>query len=215
MARRARSNIELIVERLTEQGYMFHLNDDARTPVTPLHPPGPKVTEITEWFRRHFNAVPMTLTSWLRVVGDVWLVGSHPDWPGSTAADPLVIELEGSLYPDHSIIEYFAEDLFNRQKMGGAGRLGPFELPVAPDRLHKDNTSGDLPTASSFRTGARTAYSSPRRQCRSWRTCAGSSLTAGSPCILAPRRNGVSGGNSQPICFRSSCSLNDQPLPPR
>jgi hypothetical protein len=41
----------------------------------------------------------MTLLSWVRLVGDVWLVGTHPQWAESASADPLVIEAEGSRYP--------------------------------------------------------------------------------------------------------------------
>jgi hypothetical protein len=32
MARRARQNVEVIVERLSSEGYRFHSNDDAQTP---------------------------------------------------------------------------------------------------------------------------------------------------------------------------------------
>jgi hypothetical protein len=42
--------------------------------------------------------VPMPLLSWVRVVGDVWLVGTHPQWAASASADPLVIEAEDSRY---------------------------------------------------------------------------------------------------------------------
>jgi hypothetical protein len=35
MARRARHNVEVIVERLSSDGYRFHSNDDAQTPVSP------------------------------------------------------------------------------------------------------------------------------------------------------------------------------------
>ena len=36
MARRARHNINLIVERLRNDGYRFHSNDNARTPALPF-----------------------------------------------------------------------------------------------------------------------------------------------------------------------------------
>ena len=39
MARRARRNVEVIVGRLVGQGYRFHANDDAQTPVVPWVPP--------------------------------------------------------------------------------------------------------------------------------------------------------------------------------
>jgi hypothetical protein len=41
MARRARRNIELIVERLSKDGYRFHTNDDTQAPVQPYMPPTP------------------------------------------------------------------------------------------------------------------------------------------------------------------------------
>jgi hypothetical protein len=35
-------------------------------------------------------------------------VGTHPQWPTSADADPLVIEVEGARYPgESSIREYF------------------------------------------------------------------------------------------------------------
>jgi len=72
MAKRARQNIELIIERLREPGYVFHTNDDAQTPVAPHTPPGGRVEEVLGWLTENFPSVPMTLVSWLRHVGDVW-----------------------------------------------------------------------------------------------------------------------------------------------
>ncbi len=72
MAVRARHNIEVIVERLTQE-------------------------------------VPLTLLSWVRLVGDVWLVGTHPEWPTSASADPLVIQVEGSHHPEWPIQDYFTD----------------------------------------------------------------------------------------------------------
>jgi hypothetical protein len=145
MARRARQNVEVIIERLTEQGYVFHTNDDARTPVTAHHTPGAHVDEVYGWLTDHFNVVPMTLVSWLRLVGDVWLVGTHHEWPESSSADPLVIELEGAMYPDHSITDYLDDELLGHEESSRPGSLRPFRLPVAPDRLHKENVSGGPP----------------------------------------------------------------------
>jgi hypothetical protein len=88
----------------------------------------------------------MTLLSWVRLVGDVWLVGTHPRWATSAADDPLVIELEGSRYPGESIRSYFEDsqeawhEWSTRQPTAE-----PFVLPLAPDRLHKQNISGGPP----------------------------------------------------------------------
>ena len=118
-ARRAGQNIAIVVERLTEQGFIFHANDDGQTPVASHYPPGRVAESVVDWLLSHFGAVPMTLLSWLRLVGDVWFVGTHPDWPESAAADPLVIELEGSKYPDVPIIDYF-EAVFGSDHADGA-----------------------------------------------------------------------------------------------
>ncbi|MGA4732036.1 hypothetical protein ACPB67_31870 [Micromonospora taraxaci] len=141
MARRARSNIETLVMRLREQGYRFHQNDDDQTPTEPYAPPGPKADELLHWLEQRLGPLPMVLTSWIRIVGDVWLVGTHPQWPDSTAADPLVLELAGSRYPDSDIREYFAEEIEAWQE----DQDEPFLLPVAPDHFHKGNVSGGDP----------------------------------------------------------------------
>jgi hypothetical protein len=142
MARRARQNIETIVRRLADQNYRFHLNDDDETPVVPHRPPGERAPFVAEWLDAHAGPLPMTVRSWLLLVGDVWLVGAHPRWPESAAADPLVIELEGSKYPNYSIVDYFAAELTAH---GDCERDAPFALPFAPDRLHKENVSGGSP----------------------------------------------------------------------
>jgi hypothetical protein len=45
MARRARHNVEVIVERLTRGGFRFHTNDDAQIPLIPHIPPTSAATE--------------------------------------------------------------------------------------------------------------------------------------------------------------------------
>lgn len=144
MARRARHNVDVIIERLNEQGYVFHTNDDAMTPVTPHHPPDDRAAVVAEWLGEHIGEVPMTVTAWLRHVGDVWLVGTHPEWPDSSSADPLVIELEGSQYPDHDITDYFTDEL-DMHRSSTDHEDAVLQLPISPDRLHKSNTSGGPP----------------------------------------------------------------------
>lgn len=146
MARRARHNIEVIVERLADAGYRFHTNDDEQTPETPFVPATAGAVEHANWLLERFGAVPMTFLSWVRLVGDVWLVGTHPHWPASASADPLVVEAEGSRYPDSSIRTYFEDELAHwREWSSQDAAAGPFVLPLAPDRLHKENVSGGPP----------------------------------------------------------------------
>ena len=146
MALRARRNIEVIVERLSKDGYRFHCNDDEQSPENPYVPPTTTATEQADWLRERFGAVPLTLLSWVRLVGDVWLVGTHPQWPTSASADPLVIEVEGSRYPDASIRDHFDDELSGwRESRAEDSAADPFVLPLAPDRLHKENVSGGAP----------------------------------------------------------------------
>lgn len=146
MAHRARHNIEVLVGRLREQGFQFHTNDDSRGPVVPYRPPTEQATSLDAWLQDRFGPIPMVVSSWVRIVGDVWLVGTHPSWAESSAADPLVIELEGTRYPDTSIRDYFDGEFEAWQEWSGADdEAGGFALPVAPDRLHKDNVSGGAP----------------------------------------------------------------------
>jgi hypothetical protein len=146
MALRARRNIEVIVERLREDGYRFHTNDDEQRPMTPYVPPTSGAGEHAEWLDRTFGPLPLTILSWVRLVGDVWLVGTHPEWENSSEADPMVIELEGSLYPELSIKEHFTSTHESwRETVEAYPDHGPFVLELAPDYLHKANTSGGAP----------------------------------------------------------------------
>ncbi len=141
MATRARRNIDVILGRLREAGYRFHQGDD-QTPVTPHFPPTASAGKHARWLEERFGPAPLTLLSWVRIVGDVWLVGTHPGWPQSEAADPLVITAE---WTDGRPC--------TRERMEGQYELweerrdedpaaGPFVMPLAPDRFHKHGVSG-------------------------------------------------------------------------
>lgn len=143
-ADRARRNVETLVERLQARGFRAKRNDDEGTPCRAHVPPSPDAPALAGWLEATFAPFPMTVSAWIRQVGDVWLVGDLPGWPTSVLADPLVVELEWaelggsrSYYQD----EYAAylEDT-TRQDAGLA-----FQLDYAPDELHKANISGDAP----------------------------------------------------------------------
>lgn len=146
MALRARSNIHLLVKRLRSQGFVFHSNDDERAPVVPFRPATTVAPQLVAWLEAQFGPVPLVLSSWIRLVGDVWLVGTHPAWSESSGADPLVIELEGTRYPGGSISNYFVSEYEAWvEEVAQDSAVGSFVLPVAPDRLHKANVSGGVP----------------------------------------------------------------------
>jgi hypothetical protein len=145
MAHRARHNVEVLVGRLREQGYQFHSNDGSQQPVEPHRPPTTDADSLVDWLEAQFGPIPMALSSWVRIVGDVWLVGTHPEWVESSAADPLVLEVEGSRYPRVQMRDHFEAEFAAWQEWSDNNAEGPFELPVAPDRLHKANISGGDP----------------------------------------------------------------------
>ncbi|MDR1450037.1 MAG: hypothetical protein LBI84_07555 [Propionibacteriaceae bacterium] len=144
MARRARRNVETLVERLAEQGYRFHSNDNDKQPLAPFIPATAKAADLADWLEKHVGPLPMTVASWLRLVGDVWLAGTHPQWPESLEADPFVIQLEGSHYPQSSIKDSIESECDDWRQWGPAAGC-PFVLSVAPDRLTKANISGGPP----------------------------------------------------------------------
>lgn len=145
MAMRARHNIEVVVERLTRDGFRFHTNDDRQTPVTPHIPPTPTAAAHADWLERRFGPAPLTLLSWVRLVGDVWLVGTHPEWPKSTEADPLVIQVEGSHFPGVSMQDHFNDEWEAWREDAEDPERGRFKLDLAPNHHHKANVSGGAP----------------------------------------------------------------------
>ena len=57
-----------------------------------------------------------------------------------------MIEAEGSRYPGEPIQKYFDESHEAWREWGAQSpSVGSFVLPLAPDRLHKDNVSGGVP----------------------------------------------------------------------
>lgn len=141
-AQRVRVNLDRIIERLADQGYRFHVNDDTQAPEVPSVLPSSSAEEHVRWLEATFGPVPMSVSSWVRLVGDVWLVGTHPRWPEASAADPFVLQIEGTRYPGHDMRAYL---LGEREAWEEYSDGEPFQLPVAPDALHKDNVSGGPP----------------------------------------------------------------------
>ncbi|MFI2366709.1 hypothetical protein [Promicromonospora sp. NPDC019610] len=145
MAARARRNVETIVDRLQADGFVAAENDDEATPRPAHFPPSHGAADLADWLEETFAPFPMTVSAWIRGVGDVWLVGEHPRWPASVLADPLVVEFEHSFYGGGSR-EYYADEWQNWQDDADADDdAQPFQLDFAPDALHKANISGDGP----------------------------------------------------------------------
>ncbi len=118
-------------------------------------PPTERAEAHAAWLDEQFGPVPLTVLSWVRIVGDVWLVGTHPRWPTSANADPLVVQLEGSAHPEWGPIGDYLRVGRERWREGPpeGGIETPDDrsgggltvLPLSPDGYHKANVSGGLP----------------------------------------------------------------------
>jgi hypothetical protein len=100
--------------------------------VTSHVPPGPGVRKEIADFEKEVGTLPLSLRAFYETVGEVNLVGHHPSLAprdGPIAPDPLVV------YGfDERAVEYDDED-----------EDTPSVITIAPDDLHKANTSGGDP----------------------------------------------------------------------
>ena len=83
-------------------------------------------------FEKEFGTLPLSLRVFYEVVGEVNFIGTHPTLDpadGTVATDPLVV-----YGLDEDIVTY------NEDEDDDEGR--PSAVTIAPDDLHKANTSG-------------------------------------------------------------------------
>jgi hypothetical protein len=139
--RRVEANVRTLVERLTAMHYSFRMTD--RTLEVALGgpesetrmghtPPPPDIHKRIASFEREYAVLPLSLRTFYEVVGEVNLVGSHPTLApadGRVAPDPLVVYAL-----DEGAVE-FDEDEDDEEG-------SPSAITIAPDDLHKANTSG-------------------------------------------------------------------------
>ena len=133
--RRVRRNCERIVSRLTSFGYVFGTFPDGTRrpyPAEPLAPPSEATLADMAELDGEAGTLPLSLVAFWQEVGSVDLVGMHPAWPDGL--DPLVVDPpEGALS--------FLFDKEGDEEIAGRGVFAG----LAPDDLHKDNTSGGDP----------------------------------------------------------------------
>jgi hypothetical protein len=138
--RRVRWNIEILIRRLASHDYRFGLYPD-QTPIPgyrgPLGQPPASITERIEYLTalEDVKAIPLSLESFWKVVGEVNLAGYHPGWPAYS--DPLWVE------PVEAAIREYADWEYSLQQ--GLLEEDFFGVPLAPDAYHKDNVSGGDP----------------------------------------------------------------------
>ena len=124
---RVEQNVRTLVDRLTGMGYRFSAKP------APHVPPTTGAQKQVADFEKQFGAIPLSVRAFYEVVGEVNLIGTDPaiDPPGNTVpTDPLVV-----YGLDERLVEYDQED--------GDGE--PNAITIAPDDLHKADTSGGDP----------------------------------------------------------------------
>ena len=128
---RVEKNVRTVVDRLTGIGYRFTSN---RRPSGVASAPVNAQKQVAN-FEKQFGTLPLSLRVFHEVVGEVNLIGAHPaiDPPGNTIAiDPLVV-----YGLDEGLVEHDEDDEH--------GDGAPNAVTIAPDDLHKANTSGGDP----------------------------------------------------------------------
>lgn len=127
--RRARTNVERLVELLPAIGYEF-----AGTPFVEADASAPGQLDELEGL---IGVLPLSLRVWFEEVGQVDLVGCHPGWDFAYF-DPLVVKA-----PVDFIRSEFADWEHDRGTEWDRGST--FEVSIAPDVLHKADVSGGPP----------------------------------------------------------------------
>lgn len=130
--RRARTNVERLVELLPRRGFRFDEPDVAHVP------PADDIGAQLDYVENTIGPMPLALRGWYEIVGQVNLSGSHPDWDFEFT-DALVVEAP----VDYLLLEHetWAAD------RGSEWDRGPFLIDLAPDALQKQGVSGGPPYA--------------------------------------------------------------------
>ena len=130
--RRARANVERLVELLPSVGYVFAQYDEQ--PV--FEAPDAGIVGQLDVLEGRIGALPLALRAWYEEVGRVNLVGSHPEWEYAYD-DALVVDAP----IDYVSSEY---ELWEADR-GTERERSRFVIDLAPDYLHKANVSGGVP----------------------------------------------------------------------
>jgi hypothetical protein len=124
---RVAQNVRTLVERLKGIGYKFAEGSRAHVP------PTRDAAKLVSVFEKEFGVLPLSLRAFHEVVGEVSFIGKHPDIDprgNPVAPDPLVVYAL-----DEGAVEFDDEDEDET----------PAAIVIAPDDLHKADTSGGDP----------------------------------------------------------------------
>lgn len=132
------------VDHLDRSGYQFCWPEKAVV--------GPE-SDTAEWIAALADKkvhIPIALEAWLRTVGSINFMGTHPEWLKSGYVDPSRGWDGDPFYTDPIVVELpsdyvtYLQDEWQEACLAGDDP-GPFVIDVAPDYLHKANISGGMP----------------------------------------------------------------------
>jgi hypothetical protein len=130
---RVRRNCETLISRLNGLGYVFGtFPDGSRYSYTPqpiTFTDDAMEADCAE-LEESVGVIPVSLKAFWQEVGSVDFVGMHPNW--QSGLDPLVVD------PPEGALSFLYDEEEDTEE------LGQF-FGLAPDDLHKDNTSGGDP----------------------------------------------------------------------
>jgi hypothetical protein len=148
MMKRAKHNVQLLVERLGDLNYRF------AAPEAAWMPPNAQLQNALDASELRYGPLPLVVRKWYEVVGEVDFVGAHPrlsrhdgmDWGGSEQlqcySDPMMI-----VWPGHESDELpsfyldLADDWDEIARME-AESPPPFGIRLGLSAINKANQSG-------------------------------------------------------------------------
>ena len=147
MIERVALNTETLIQRLNEIGYQFGYYPDGEereyfigAHVKPDHSLSSYIDELETYIE-----VPILLKKFWSTVGEVDLIGRHPEWdyeyldPYVVHRSPVEVVLDDYESWQMDLVEFTQEELEE-----GFENI-PFGIVIAPDFYHKDNVSGGPP----------------------------------------------------------------------
>jgi hypothetical protein len=151
MMQRAKHNLELLVERLTNLKYRFIAPDKVWTP-----PDEKRIDAINVLEQRH-GSFPMVVRKWYEVVGEVNFMGAHPklshhrglDWGGSEQLqcdlDPMLVSWPG--HRDNELLSFYINLADDWDEMARIEEESPppYGLAIGLSAIDKANQSGGGP----------------------------------------------------------------------
>jgi hypothetical protein len=144
----AKDKIAQIIERLNKEGYRFAYPNEVFLGQVSIN------NEVILKAKAFNLTIPTGYLIWLREVGLVNLMGSHPDWLSSgycfeddprevCYTDPLVIDA------NFEYLNYQLDEWLESVEEYGKDEMGDFKIDFAPDYIHKAGISGGRPYAIS------------------------------------------------------------------